>query len=126
MNIPENLQYTENHEWVLLEGDMAIVGVTDYAQGELGDVVYVDVDTIGQILNVGDVFGSVEAVKTVSDLFMPISGTVEMYNDKLESNPELVNQHPYDDGWIVKVRVSGDFNNQELLSADQYKNLIGE
>tara|TARA_B100001029_G_C15036375_1_gene440406 strand:+ start:1075 stop:1455 length:381 start_codon:yes stop_codon:yes gene_type:complete len=126
MNIPENLQYTENHEWVLLEGDMAIVGVTDYAQGELGDVVYVDVDTIGQILNVGDVFGSVEAVKTVSDLFMPISGTVEMYNDKLESNPELVNQQPYDDGWIVKVRVSGDFNNQELLSADQYKNLIGE
>tara|TARA_B100000579_G_scaffold435549_1_gene459114 strand:+ start:11005 stop:11385 length:381 start_codon:yes stop_codon:yes gene_type:complete len=126
MNIPENLQYTENHEWVLLKGDMAIVGVTDYAQGELGDVVYVDVDTIGQILNVGDVFGSVEAVKTVSDLFMPISGTVEMYNDKLESNPELVNQQPYDDGWIVKVRVSGDFNNQELLSADQYKNLIGE
>ena len=126
MNIPENLQYTENHEWVLLEGDMAIVGVTDYAQGELGDVVYIDVDTIGQILNVGDVFGSVEAVKTVSDLFMPISGTVEIYNDQLESNPELVNQHPYDDGWIVKVRVSGDFNNQELLSADQYKNLIGE
>ena len=126
MNIPENLQYTENHEWVLLKGDMAIVGVTDYAQGELGDVVYVDVDTIGQILNVGDVFGSVEAVKTVSDLFMPIFGTVEMYNDKLESNPELVNQQPYDDGWIVKVRVSGDFNNQELLSADQYKNLIGE
>ena len=126
MNIPENLQYTENHEWVLLKGDMAIVGVTDYAQGELGDVVYVDVDTIGQILNVGDVFGSVEAVKTVSDLFMPISGTVEMYNDKLESNPELVNQQPYDDGWIVKVRVSSDFNNQELLSADQYKNLIDE
>ena len=126
MNIPENLQYTENHEWVLLKGDMAIIGVTDYAQGELGDVVYVDVDTIGQILNVGDVFGSVEAVKTVSDLFMPIAGTVEMYNDKLESNPELVNQQPYDDGWIVKVRVSGDFNNQELLSADQYKNLIGE
>ena len=105
---------------------MAIVGVTDYAQGELGDVVYVDVDTIGQILNVGDVFGSVEAVKTVSDLFMPISGTVEMYNDKLESNPELVNQQPYDDGWIVKVRMSSDFNNQELLSADQYKNLIDE
>ena len=126
MNVPENLQYTENHEWVLLKDDMAIVGVTDYAQGELGDVVYVDVDTIGQILNVGDVFGSVEAVKTVSDLFMPISGTVEMYNDKLESNPELVNQQPYDDGWIVKVRVSGDFNNQELLSADQYKNLVGE
>ena len=126
MNIPENLQYTENHEWVLLKGDMAIVGVTDYAQGELGDVVYVDVDTIGQILNVGDVFGSVEAVKTVSDLFMPISGTVEMYNDKLESNPELVNQQPYDDGWIVKVRMSSDFNNQELLSADQYKNLLGE
>ena len=126
MKTLDKLQYTENHEWVLLEGDSATVGVTDYAQGELGDIVYVEIDALGEELGVGDIFGSIEAVKTVSDLFMPIAGKVILLNEKLENNPELVNQDPYGDGWIVKVELNSnaDFNDK-LLSESEYKELIG-
>ena len=124
MKILDNLRYTENHEWVLLDGDSAIVGVTDYAQSELGDIVYVDIDTLDQQLVVGDIFGSIEAVKTVSDLFMPVAGKVLELNDKLESNPELVNQDPYGDGWIIKVELDSAINDK-LLSSNEYKELIG-
>ena len=125
MKVLDNLKYTENHEWVLLEDNIATIGITDYAQSELGDIVYVDVDTVGEVLNADDVFGSVEAVKTVSDLFMPISGKVLELNEQLEINPELVNQDPYQNGWIVKVEVNSDFDDKKLLSADQYRDLIG-
>jgi len=126
MKVLDNLRYTENHEWVLLEDDSAIVGITDYAQSELGDIVYVEIDLLGQLLGVGDVFGSVEAVKTVSDLFMPISGKVVSLNEKLENNPELVNEDPYGDGWIIKVELNGKLNtNDKLLSSAEYKELIG-
>ena len=126
MKVLDNLRYTENHEWVLFEDDSVIVGITDYAQGELGDIVYVEVDTLDQLLGVGDVFGSVEAVKTVSDLFMPIAGTVISLNEKLENNPELVNEDPYGDGWIIKVQLDSKLSiNDKLLSADEYKKLIG-
>tara|TARA_Y100001968_G_C19213236_1_gene645820 strand:+ start:232 stop:618 length:387 start_codon:yes stop_codon:yes gene_type:complete len=126
MKVLDNLRYTENHEWVLLEDNSAIVGITDYAQSELGDIVYVEIDLLGQSLEVGDVFGSVEAVKTVSDLFMPISGKVVSLNEKLENNPELVNEDPYGDGWIIKVELNSKLNtNDKLLSSDQYKELIG-
>tara|TARA_B000000475_G_C15955499_1_gene430598 strand:+ start:720 stop:1106 length:387 start_codon:yes stop_codon:yes gene_type:complete len=126
MKVLDNLRYTENHEWVLFEDDSVIVGITDYAQGELGDIVYVEVDTLDQLLGVGDVFGSVEAVKTVSDLFMPIAGTVISLNEKLENNPELVNEDPYGDGWIIKVQLDNKSSiNEKLLSADEYKKLIG-
>tara|TARA_B100001250_G_scaffold246993_1_gene212353 strand:- start:3377 stop:3757 length:381 start_codon:yes stop_codon:yes gene_type:complete len=124
MKILDNLLYTENHEWVLVDGDCAIVGVTDYAQSELGDIVYVDIDTLDQQLVVGDIFGSVEAVKTVSDLFMPVTGKVVELNEKLESNPELVNQDPYGDGWIIKVELDSDIHDK-LLSSDEYKELVG-
>jgi glycine cleavage system H protein len=126
MKVLDNLRYTENHEWVLLEDDSAIVGITDYAQSELGDIVYVEIDLLGQLLGVGDVFGSVEAVKTVSDLFMPISGKVASLNEKLENNPELVNEDPYGDGWIIKVELNSKLNtNDKLLSSAEYKELIG-
>jgi len=126
MKVLDNLRYTANHEWVLLEDDSAIVGITDYAQSELGDIVYVEIDLLGQLLGVGDVFGSVEAVKTVSDLFMPISGKVVSLNEKLENNPELVNEDPYGDGWIIKVELNGELNtNDKLLSSAEYKELIG-
>ena len=125
MNVPENLQYTENHEWVLLKDDMAIVGVTDYAQGELGDVVYVDVDKIGQALNVGDVFGSVEAVKTVSDLFMPLTGEVIALNENLEDDPELVNKDPYGAGWMIKIAIADVAQIDELLDSEAYKEVVG-
>jgi glycine cleavage system H protein len=124
MKILDNLLYTENHEWVLVDRDCAIVGVTDYAQSELGDIVYVDIDTLDQQLVVGDIFGSVEAVKTVSDLFMPVAGKVVELNEKLESNPELVNQDPYGDGWIIKVELDSDIHDK-LLSSDEYKELVG-
>ena len=124
MKILDNLRYTENHEWVLVDGNSAIVGVTDYAQSELGDIVYVDIDTLDQHLVVGDIFGSVEAVKTVSDLFMPVAGKVLALNEKLESNPELVNQDPYGDGWIIKVELDSIINDK-LLSSKEYKDLIG-
>ena len=125
MKVLENLQYTKNHEWVLIEGNTALVGITDYAQSELGDIVFVDVDTLGEILNIDDIFGSVEAVKTVSDLYMPINGKILEINEKLESSPELVNEDSYQNGWIIKVEVDEGCETQHLLSADQYKELIG-
>ncbi|RPG58565.1 MAG: glycine cleavage system protein GcvH [Flavobacteriales bacterium TMED191] len=124
MELLNNLQYTKNHEWVLIEGNIATIGITDYAQKELGDIVYVDVDCLEQQLNADDVFGSVEAVKTVSDLYMPVSGKIIEVNDALDNNPDLLNQSPYNDGWIIKVQIN-DANNNELLNSDQYKSLIG-
>lgn len=123
MNVPENLRYTEDHEWVRIEGEEAYIGITDFAQGELGDIVYVEIETEGESLESGAVFGTVEAVKTVSDLFMPVSGEVLEINPKLESEPELVNSDPYGEGWMVKVSVTdlGD----KLLSAEDYLALIG-
>ena len=124
MEIKDNLKYTENHEWVLIEDNIAVVGITDYAQSELGDIVYVDIDSVGQDLNVDDIFGSVEAVKTVSDLYMPVSGKIIELNDQLDSNPELLNQDPYNAGWIIKVELN-NLDYDQLLSSEQYKNLIG-
>lgn len=123
MNIPSNLKYTKDHEWVKIEGDTATIGITDFAQGELGDIVYVDINTVGQSVNEHDVFGTVEAVKTVSDLFMPLTGEVLEFNSELEGNPELVNSDPYGNGWMIKVKVTGDTS--ALLSADDYKALVG-
>jgi glycine cleavage system H protein len=119
MNIPSELKYTKDHEWVKLEGEVATVGITDFAQGELGDIVYVEVETEGEELSSGEVFGTVEAVKTVSDLFMPVSGEVIEVNEVLEANPEVVNSDPYGDGWMIKIKVS-DLGS-ELMSADDYK-----
>ncbi|MFT4833533.1 MAG: glycine cleavage system H protein [Marinoscillum sp.] len=123
MNVPGNLRYTEDHEWVLLEGDVATIGITDFAQGELGDIVYVEIETEGEDLKSSDVFGTVEAVKTVSDLFMPVSGEVLEINPNLESNPEVINSDPYGEGWMIKVKVSG--GTDSLLSAEAYTELIG-
>lgn len=124
MNIPSGLQYTKDHEWVKIEGNTATIGITDFAQGELGDIVYVDISTVGQELNQGDIFGTVEAVKTVSDLYMPVSGKVTEINPALDGSPETVNEDPYGNGWMIKVQVSGATDG--LLSADQYKELIGK
>ncbi len=125
MNFPDELKYTKAHEWVKIEGDIATIGVTDFAQKELGDIVYVEVETLGETLEAGEVFGTVEAVKTVSDLFMPVTGEILEINSELESAPELVNDAPYTDGWMVKVRLSEGVP-ADLLDADAYKNLIGE
>jgi glycine cleavage system H protein len=125
MNIPSNLKYTKDHEWVLIDGDIAIVGITDFAQKELGDIVYVEVETLDQTLNKDEVFGTVEAVKTVSDLFLPLSGEIIEFNDELESNPEDVNTDPYGKGWMVKVKILNAAEVEELLSSDAYKQLIG-
>lgn len=125
MNIPSNLKYTKDHEWVLIEGDTATVGVTDFAQGELGDVVFVEIETEGESLDQGDTFGTIEAVKTVSDLFMPVGGEIEAVNEKLEDSPEVVNSDPYGEGWMVKIKISDAGQADELLSADDYKTLIG-
>jgi glycine cleavage system H protein len=124
MNIPASLQYTKDHEWVKIEGNTATVGITDFAQGELGDIVYVDINTVGQEIAHGAVFGTVEAVKTVSDLYMPLSGKVLEVNALLEANPEKVNEDPYGDGWMVKVEIKGA--PEGLLSAAEYKELIGK
>lgn len=124
MNFPENLKYTKDHEWVLINGDEATVGITDFAQRELGDIVYVEVETVGDELAEGEVFGTIEAVKTVSDLFMPVSGEITAFNDALESGPETVNSDPYTDGWMIKVKITGDTDG--LLSVNEYKELIGE
>lgn len=126
MNIPADLKYTKDHEWIRMDGDTAIIGITDFAQGELGDIVYVDIKTVGQTLNQHDVFGTVEAVKTVSDLFMPVSGTVLEVNSALEANPASVNADPYTDGWMVKVKVSNASEVSALLDAGSYKSLIGK
>ena len=125
MNIPDDLKYTKDHEWVRVEGESVIVGVTDFAQKELGDIVYVDVDTEGDTIEKEEVFGSVEAVKTVSDLMMPLSGEIVVFNEVLQDEPELVNSDPYGDGWMIKVLVSDFTELDSLLSADQYKELVG-
>lgn len=125
MNVPAELKYTKEHEWVKIDGDMATVGITSYAQGELGDIVFVEIETEGSSLGVGEVFGSIEAVKTVSDLFMPLSGEVVELNTKLESDPELVNSDPYEAGWMVKIKLSNPAEVAELLEAEAYKALIG-
>jgi glycine cleavage system H protein len=125
MNVPQNLKYTKDHEWVLVEGDVATVGITDFAQGELGDIVYVEIETVGESIDHEEVFGSVEAVKTVSDLFMPISGEIIEFNDKLEADPELVNSDPYGDGWMIKVKISDASQVNSLLDAAAYSALIG-
>jgi glycine cleavage system H protein len=121
MNIPENLKYTKDHEWVKIEGDTAVIGVTDFAQQQLGDVVFVEVETEGDTLSKGDVFGTIEAVKTVSDMYMPVSGEVFEVNPKLEDAPETVNEDPYGDGWMIKVKVSDAGELDELMSAEEYK-----
>ena len=125
MNIPANLKYTKDHEWVRLEGDFAYIGITDFAQGELGDIVYVEVETVGEKVDQEAVFGTVEAVKTVSDLFMPVSGEVLELNPKLDGNPELVNKDPYGEGWMVKIRPSDLSQVKALLTADEYAALAG-
>jgi glycine cleavage system H protein len=125
MNVPSNLKYTKDHEWVLIEGDTATVGVTDFAQGELGDVVFIEIETEGESLSQGDTFGSIEAVKTVSDLFMPVGGEIIGVNEKLEADPEVVNKDPYGDGWMIKIKVADASEADALMSADDYKALIG-
>ena len=125
MNIPAELKYTKEHEWIRLEGEIATVGITDFAQKELGDIVYVEVDTLDQTLDKDEVFGTVEAVKTVSDLFLPLSGEIVEFNEDLESNPESVNSDPYGKGWMIKIKVADVSDFDSLLSADDYKNLVG-
>lgn len=125
MNIPSTLKYTEDHEWVKIDGDYAYVGITDFAQGELGDIVYVEIETEGEELGKSDVFGTVEAVKTVSDLFMPLSGTIEEVNSDLENDPEIVNSDPYDKGWMIKIKLSDTSELADLMDSDGYKELVG-
>ncbi|WP_207536397.1 glycine cleavage system protein GcvH [Desertivirga arenae] len=125
MNFPAELKYTKDHEWIKVDGNEAYVGITDFAQRELGDIVYIDINTVGEEVSQNEVFGTVEAVKTVSDLFMPLTGKVLEINAQLDSAPELVNQDPYGDGWIIKVDISGA-DTAGLLSADEYKTLIGQ
>ena len=125
MNIPANLKYTKDHEWVSIEGDIATVGITHFAQKELGDIVYVEVETLDQTLEKDEVFGTVEAVKTVSDLFLPLSGEIIEFNDELESTPEKVNLDPYGAGWMIKVKIANLEQIDSLLSSESYKELIG-
>ena len=125
MNFPSELKYTKDHEWVRVEGNVATIGITDFAQKELGDIVYVEVETLDQTLNKDEVFGTVEAVKTVSDLFLPLTGEVIEFNDELESNPESVNTDPYGKGWMIKLKISDTSEVDQLLSSDDYKALIG-
>jgi glycine cleavage system H protein len=124
MNIPSDLKYTKDHEWIKIEGDIATVGITDFAQGELGDIVYVEVETLDETLAVDEVFGTVEAVKTVSDLFLPLSGEIAEFNDSLEDDPEKVNTDPYGEGWMIKIKFSDASEIDNLLSADDYKVLV--
>ena len=125
MNIPSDLKYTKDHEWLKVEGNVAIVGITAFAQGELGDIVYVEVETEGEELDQEEVFGSIEAVKTVSDLFMPVSGEITSFNDALEQDPETVNSDPYGDGWMIKVKMTSMEQVEELLDSDAYTALVG-
>ncbi len=125
MNFPAELKYTKDHEWIKVDGDVAYIGITDFAQGELGDIVYIDIPSLGKEVEKDEVFGTVEAVKTVSDLFMPVSGTVIEINPALDKQPELVNSDPYGEGWMVKVTLKGDADINSLLSADSYTELIG-
>ena len=124
MHFPEDLLYTKDHEWIRVEGDVATVGVTDFAQGELGDIVYVEIETVSQSIERGEVFGTVEAVKTVSDLFMPITGTVLEFNEKLEGEPELVNSDPYGEGWMIKLQLEEEVGAAELLSVEDYGKMV--
>lgn len=124
MNIPENLKYTKDHEWIKLEGDVAVIGITDFAQGELGDIVFVEIETVGETLGQGDVFGTIEAVKTVSDMFIPVAGEVIEVNPKIEDTPEVVNKDPYGDGWLIKIKVSDPSELDALLDAAAYKSHI--
>ena len=124
MNIPSNLKYTKDHEWLRMEGDVAVIGITDYAQNELGDIVFVEVETVGEMLDKEETFGTIEAVKTVSDLFMPVAGEVLEFNEDLNDHPETINSDPYDKGWIVKVKPSNLADVNGLLDADGYKELI--
>lgn len=125
MNIPEELKYTKDHEWVKIEGDTATVGITDFAQSELGDIVYVEVETLEETLSKEEVFGTVEAVKTVSDLFLPLSGAIVAFNEALEDSPEKINSDPYGEGWMIKVKINETSEINDLLSAEAYKTLIG-
>ncbi|WP_339867296.1 glycine cleavage system protein GcvH [uncultured Algoriphagus sp.] len=125
MDFPQELKYTKDHEWVKIDGDVATIGITEFAAGELGDIVYVEVETLGETLDTNEVFGSVEAVKTVSDLFMPVSGEILEINPELEDSPELVNESPYENGWMIKVKITGDLPS-DLLSAAEYAELVGE
>lgn len=126
MNLPEELKYTKDHEWIRLDGNTATIGITDFAQRELGDIVYVEIETEGESVESGEVFGTVEAVKTVSDLFMPLTGTVSEVNEALESEPELVNSDPYGQGWMIKIAIEDEAGINELLSAEEYAELIGQ
>lgn len=126
MNIPAGLHYTKDHEWVKIEGDIATIGITDFAQSELGDIVYVEVETLDETLEAEEIFGTVEAVKTVSDLFLPMSGEIIEFNNSLEDEPEKVNTDPYGDGWMIKMKCSNMYQVDALLSADDYKTLIGD
>ena len=125
MNFPDNLRYTKDHEWVRIEGDEAFVGITDFAQQELGDIVYVEIETVGQKLDGGSVFGTVEAVKTVSDLFLPVAGTISEVNPNLNAQPELVNTDPYGEGWMIKMKISNPSDIDNLMTAEAYQNLVG-
>ncbi|MDP2161498.1 MAG: glycine cleavage system protein GcvH [Flavobacterium sp.] len=125
MNIPSDLKYTKDHEWIKIDGDKAIVGITDFAQKELGDIVYVEVETLDQTLDRDEVFGTVEAVKTVSDLFLPVSGEITAFNELLETDPEKVNNDPYGDGWMIEMRITNPSELEDLLDSDSYKALIG-
>ncbi len=125
MNFPDNLRYTKEHEWIRLEADQATIGITDFAQHELGDIVYVEIETVGQQLNAGDVFGTVEAVKTVSDLYLPVDGTITEINPKLNTNPELVNTDPYGDGWMVKMKLSDPSSIEALMDSAAYEKVVG-
>ena len=124
MNFPENIKYTSEHEWIRVEGDTAYVGITDYAQDQLGDIVFVDIQTVGETLNAGETFGTIEVVKTISDLFLPVSGEVLEQNEALADQPELVNQDPYGEGWLIKIKPATDADFDSLLTADAYKALI--
>ena len=125
MEIKPELKYTKDHEWISIDGEIATIGITDYAQGELGDIVYVEIESLGEELSKEEIFGSVEAVKTVSDLFIPVSGEITEMNQNLEDNPELINDDPYGEGWIIKMKISDASELDGLLSADDYKELIG-
>ena len=125
MNFPQELKYTKDHEWIKLAGDVATVGITEFAQSELGDIVYVEVETVGESIEAGEVFGTVEAVKTVSDLFMPVSGEILEFNDELEGSPELVNESPYESGWMIKIKIDGDLP-EDLLNSEEYSELVGQ
>ena len=125
MEIKPELKYTKDHEWISIDGDNATIGITDYAQGELGDIVYVEIEALGEQLDKEEIFGSVEAVKTVSDLFLPVSGEITEMNEGLEDNPELINDDPYGEGWIIKMKISNQSELSDLLSADDYKEQIG-